>query len=143
MSYSVNSSSTVIVAKVPPHALPATVPLIVTNGVGSCQTNYAYVVSPAAGAGCGSGDYFFPSPAFGARGNFAYCMELAGTVKIRVYNAIGDLATKVEDSKSSGLQLSTINTARLASGVYLYIMEKDYGNGNVSRAGVKKFVVKH
>lgn len=143
LSYSVNASSTVIIAKVPPHAGLAVVPLVVTNSVGTCQANYSYVNAPASGANCGSDDFFFPSPVAGARGNFAYCMALQGTVKIRVYNAIGDLATKVEDSKSSGAQLSTINTERLASGVYLYIMEKDYGSGNVNRSGVKKFVVKH
>lgn len=143
LSYSVNSSSTVIIAKVPPRAGVASVPLVVTNSVGTCQTTYAYVASPGSGASCGEDDYFFPSPATGARGNFSYCMQLPGTVKIRVYNTIGDVATKVEDSKSSGEQLSTINTARLASGVYLYVMEKDYGNGNVNRSRVKKFVVKH
>lgn len=143
MSYSVNASSTVIIAKVPPHAAVAVVPLVVTNSVGTCQTNYAYVSSPAAGASCGADDYFFPSPAVGARGNFAYCMHQPGSVRIRVYNAIGDLATKVEDAKGAGQQLSTINTTRLASGVYLYLMEKDYGNGVISRSGVKKFVVRH
>ncbi len=143
LSYSVNSSSTVIIAKVPPHAALALVPLVVTNSIGTCQTNYAYVASPALGAACGSDDYFFPSPVFGAKGNFAYCMAQAGTVRIRVYNAIGDIATTVEDTKAAGQQLSTVNTARLASGVYLYLMEKDYGNGVISRTGVKKFVVKH
>ncbi|MDD5301823.1 MAG: IPT/TIG domain-containing protein [Elusimicrobia bacterium] len=148
VSYEVNSSSTVIIAMVPRHPLGGAltlgqVALTVTNNQGSCSTAYSYVASPGTGASCGSDDYFFPSPATGSKGNFAYCMALPGTVRIRVYNTIGDLATKVEDPKGSGQQLSTINTARLASGVYLYLMEKDYGGGNVTRTGAKKFVVKH
>lgn len=143
LSYSVNASSTVIIAKVPPRGSLAAVALVVTNSVGTCQTNYSYVASPGTGASCGADDFFFPSPATGARGTFSYCMAQPGTVRIRVYNTIGDLATKVEDVKAAGAQLSTVNTNRLASGVYLYIMEKDYGNGTVDRARVKKFVVKH
>lgn len=148
VSYEVDASSTVIIAMVPRHPLVGTltlgqVALTVTNNQGSCSTPYSYVASPGMGASCGSDDFFFPSPATGAKGNFAYCMALPGTAKIRVYNAIGDLATKVEDPKGSGEQLSTINTGRLAPGVYLYIMEKDYGNGKVTRSSVKKFVVKH
>lgn len=143
LAYSVNASSTVITATVPPRAGVAVVALVVTNSVGTCQTNYSYVAAPATGADCGSDDFFFPSPATGARGNFSYCMALAGTARIRVYNAVGDIATKVDDLKAAGASLSTVNTARLAPGVYLYVIEKDYGSGNVSRSGVKKFVVKH
>ncbi|PIR15071.1 MAG: hypothetical protein COV48_16410 [Elusimicrobia bacterium CG11_big_fil_rev_8_21_14_0_20_64_6] len=143
LSYSVNASSTVIIAKVPAHVGLAVVPLVVTNTVGTCQANYSYVASPATGANCGTDDFFFPSPATGSRGKFSYCMALPGTVRIRVYNTIGDIATKVEDNKDAGAQLSTINTARLAPGVYLYLLEKDYGGGNVNRSGVKKFVVRH
>lgn len=86
---------------------------------------------------------FYPSPATGAVGTFAYCMDSAGSVKIRVYNVIGDLAVKVDDTKPAGAATSTIDTARLAPGVYLYILERDYGAGNKARSRVKKFVVKH
>lgn len=91
--------------------------------------------------GCTDG-LFYPSPATGAVGTFSYCMVDAGTVKIRVYNAIGDLAVKVDDTKSSGQHTSTINTARLAPGVYFYILERNYNNGDKARSKVKKFVVK-
>lgn len=85
---------------------------------------------------------FYPSPATGAVGTFAYCMDSAGSVKIRVYNVIGDLAVKVDDTKPAGAATSTIDTARLAPGVYLYILERDYGAGNKARSRVKKFAVK-
>lgn len=87
--------------------------------------------------------YFYPSPATGRTGTFAYCMASPGRVRINVYNVIGDLASKIEDQKQAGNQLSTMDTSRLAPGVYLYIVERDYGNGNIVRSGVKKFVVKH
>lgn len=148
VSYTVNASSTQIIATVPRHPLsgsltPSKVAVTVFNNQGSCSTQYSYVASPGAGGNCGSDDYFFPSPVSGPIGTFAYCLLQPATVRIRVYNAIGDLATKVEDVKSSGSQLSTINTARLATGVYLYLLEKDYGGGAVTRSGAKKFVVKH
>ncbi|PIR19531.1 MAG: hypothetical protein COV48_01485, partial [Elusimicrobia bacterium CG11_big_fil_rev_8_21_14_0_20_64_6] len=76
-------------------------------------------------------------------GTFSYCMDSAGDVKIRVYNVIGDLAVKIDDTKAAGQQTSTINTGRLAPGVYLYILERTYTGGTKTRSKVKKFVVKH
>jgi hypothetical protein len=70
-------------------------------------------------------------------------MDHAGTTRVNVYNAIGDIAAKLEDAKPAGAQLSTLNTSRLAPGVYFYILGKDYGGGNSVRSGVKKFVVRH
>ncbi|UPT76032.1 MAG: T9SS type A sorting domain-containing protein [Elusimicrobiota bacterium] len=64
-----------------------------------------------------------------------------GTVKIKVYNVIGDLVSKIEDNKSAGQQTSTMNTGRLAPGVYLYTLERDYGTHQV-KSRVKKFAVK-
>ena len=114
------------------------------------QSNAAGVLSfalPTGGAapftpGCSDGN-FYPSPATGATGTFAYCMDTAGDVKIRVYNAIGDLAVKVDDSRSAGAQTSTIDTGRLAPGVYFYTLERNYAGGNKSRSKVKKFAVQH
>lgn len=92
--------------------------------------------------GCSDG-LFYPSPATGATGSFSYCMESAGTVNIRVYNVIGDLAAKIEDTKVAGQYTSTLDTSRLAPGVYLYILERNYNGGNKTRSKVKKFVVQH
>jgi hypothetical protein len=93
-------------------------------------------------SGCTDGN-FYPSPATGATGTFAYCMEYAGDVKIRVYNAIGDLAVKIDDIKSAGSQESTIDTGKLAPGVYLYVLERKYNGGSIARSKVKKFAVQH
>jgi hypothetical protein len=146
-SYTVNAASTVITAVTPRHPLvgaltagPVTLGVVTTAG--TCTAAYTYVLSPLVGGACVD-EYFFPSPVTGAVGNFAYCMASAGTVRIKVYNAIGDLVTKVEDTKGAGAQLSQINTARLASGVYLYRLEKDYGGGNSVTSKVKKFTVRH
>ncbi len=137
LSYKVNTASTVVTAITPAHSL-GSVPLVVKAITGTCSpTTYNYVV-----AACGK-DRFFPSPATGATASFAYCMALPGTVKIRVYNVVGDLVAKLEDARAGGPQLSQLNTARLAPGVYLYRLEKDYGGGNTTTSDVKKFVVKH
>ena len=147
-TYTVNTSSTVIIATAPRHPLTGAlvtglVPFRVTTSVGTCSTNYTYLFAPATSTGVCGDQFFFPSPATGATGTFAYCMEGAGTARVRVYNVIGDIVARLEDAKAMGPQLSTLNTARLAPGVYLYILERDYGDGNVVRSPVKKFVVKH
>jgi hypothetical protein len=102
--------------------------------------------APAAGGGgpnvCGGADLIFPSPATGPTAQFAYCMALDGDVTIRVYNAIGDLVAKVDDTKPAGSAVSTLNTARLAPGVYLYRIQKNYSDGSKDKPSVKKFVVK-
>jgi hypothetical protein len=90
---------------------------------------------------CSAIDMIVPSPVTGATAQFSYCMDQPGTIKIRVYNAAGDLVAKIEDSKQSGAQLSKLNTARLAPGVYYYFLEKHYGGGTEFRGGVSKFVV--
>jgi hypothetical protein len=146
-NYSVNATSTVIIAVAPGHSLigllaAGTVPLTVTTGAGSCSTPYGIVLAPVAAVACGE-DFFYPSPATGAVGTFAYCMDFPGTARVRVYNAIGDIVAKLEDVKQSGAQLSTLNTARLGPGVYLYVLEKDYGSGDSVHSPMQKFVVKH
>jgi len=147
-SYATNASSTVLTATTPRHPLagPLTagvVPLTVTVNAGTCSANYTYVAAPTTTGGACGDDFFFPSPATGATAQFAYCMAMSGTARIRVYNAVGDLVAKIVDNKPAGAQLSQLNTARLAPGVYLYRLEKDYGGGNTAVSKVNKFVVKH
>jgi hypothetical protein len=147
-TYTVNGSSTVITATVPRHPLvglltTGSVPFRVTTGNGTCSATYNYVLAPTVSGNCGGEDYFFPSPATGDTGNFAYCMAMPGTVRIRIYNAIGDLAAKIDESQPAGDRHSVLNTGRLATGIYLYRLEKDYGGGNAAQSRVKKFVVQH
>ena len=123
--------------------MPGIVPLTVTTSSGTCSGSYAYTLTPSAVPGTCGEDFFYPSPATGAIGTFAYCMDGAGTARFRIYNVIGDLVSKLEDTRATGPATSSLNTQRLAPGVYLYFLEKDYGNGNVFHSGVKKFVVKH
>jgi len=146
--YSANASSTVITAVSPRHPLTGaltagSVPLTVTGLTGACSTTYRYAVEPLMASGACGEDFFYPSPATGATAEFAYCMNLSGTAKIRIYNVIGDLAAKLEHTGASGPQSATLNTSKLAPGVYLYRLEKDYVNGTSSTSSVKKFVVKH
>jgi hypothetical protein len=146
-SYTVNSASK-LTAVAPRHPVAGALalgkaPLSVTNNQGTCTTPFAYVYSPTTGSGSCGDDFFFPMPATGSRGNFAYCMAVAGSVQIKVYNVVGDVATTLDDTKAAGAQISEINTQRLAPGVYLYTTVKTYNDGTVARSGVKKFTVRH
>ena len=98
---------------------------------------------PVAPNACSSGDLLFPSPATGSSAQIRYCMDQQGTVVIKVYNAIGDIAAKISEAKPSGAQTSTLNTGRLAPGVYFFIVEKHYGGGVVNKDAVIKFGVVH
>lgn len=147
-SYSSNASSTVITAVSPRHPLAGplaagTVPLTVITHTGSCSINYIYAAAPTTATGACGEDFFFPSPATAATAQFAYCMASSGKAKIRVYNAIGDLAVKIEEYRSAGAHSATLNTGRLAPGVYLYRIEKNYDDGTSSTSPLKKFAVKH
>jgi hypothetical protein len=137
--------TTSITAVTPANAASSVI-LTVKAAGGSCTSAFNYVVAPVGGGpgpvACGT-DYFFPSPNPGPIGTFAYCMDHPGTARFRVYNAIGDLVARVVDSKPAGASLSTLNTARLAPGVYMYVTEKEYGGGVTVHLPVKKFVVKH
>lgn len=115
---------------------------VTQSGAGSMLFVFPVAGPGVFSPGCSDG-LFYPSPATGPVGTFSYCMQAAGTVKIRVYNAIGDLAVRVDDSRPSGQHTSTIDTGRLAPGVYFYVLERDYNNGDKARSKVKKFVVKH
>ena len=146
-SYTVNASSTVITAVSPRHPLTgpltaATVALTVMSHAGSCSANYNYVLAPITDTGACGEDFFFPSPATGATANFAYCMALPGTAHVRVYNAVGDLAAKLDAASSAGPQLLLLKTSKLAPGVYLYILEKKYDDGTSVKSNVQKFAVK-
>lgn len=147
-SYTTNASSTVITAVSPRHPLAGpltigTVPLTVTGLTSTCSSTYLYTLAPLTGTGGCAEDTFFPSPATGSTAQFAYCMARPGTAEIRVYNIIGDIVFKSEDDRGAGAHSVVLNTARLAPGVYLYRIEKNYDNGTSTTSSVKKFVVKH
>ncbi len=115
---------------------------VTQSGAGVMTFDFPFANGGPTGSNCTAGN-FYPSPATGRVGTFSYCMELAGNVKIQVWNVIGDLASKIEDVKPAGSQTSTMDTARLAPGIYLYVLERSYVNGQTTRSNVKKFVVKH
>lgn len=113
------------------------------SGAGIMRINFPGGVGAAPGSpnACAQGDRIFPSPANGQSAKIAYCMETSGTAVIRVYNAIGDIAAKVEEPKGAGSQTSPLNTGRLAPGVYFFMVEKRYTGGAVSHGAAKKFAV--
>ncbi len=121
----------------------SSVTLTVKAGGGSCTSTYIFAVAGAGNGGACGAEFFYPSPATGPTGTFQYCMSYPGTMRVRVYNSIGDIVAKVEDATAAGGQSAHLNTSRLAPGVYLYLLDKDYGGGNVVHLPVQKFVVKH
>jgi len=86
--------------------------------------------------------YVFPSPAHQTAG-VAYTMAESGTVRIRVYNAAGALVDFIDEAKPEGTQSTIITTARMAPGVYFYLLERRYGSGRLDRISTHKFVVTH
>lgn len=99
--------------------------------------------APATAGGPSAGDqvsYVYPSPAVGAA-SIAYAMAESGTVRIRVYNAAGQLVDSLEESKPAGSQRTAITTAKLAPGVYFYLLERHYASGTTNNIGPRKFVV--
>jgi hypothetical protein len=141
MSYIVNAGSTVVTAIAPAQA-GGTVQLSIATSSGTCSQSYFYAAFLNSATACGP-DIFYPSPATGATATFAYCMNYAGRAVVRVYNSVGDLVSRLDAAKPSGAQTSTLNTGRLAPGVYVYKLDKEYGNGDTDHSPVKKFVVKH
>lgn len=86
--------------------------------------------------------FAFPAPAHDLA-NIGYTMASAGTVKIRVYNEAGQLVTTIEEAKPAGVQASVLTTARLAPGVYYYLLARTYDAGGSDKADMRKFVVVH
>ncbi len=87
------------------------------------------------------GSYIAPEPVTGTTGTLAYWMANSGTVKIRIFNAIGQLVCTQQETKSAGAQTSTLNFAGYAPGVYLYLINMNYDSGGADSVPVSKFLV--
>ena len=87
--------------------------------------------------------YVFPSPTVGNSAGIAYYMLVSGTVKIRIYNEIGDLVDTIVDSKSSGAQASRVTVGSMAPGVYYYLITMEYDDGTAEKYSTRKFAVTH
>jgi len=136
-------SNTQITAISPAQAAGPAVDVVVSRLSGNADAgDYTFFAPPALNAP-GPGSYIYPSPANGPTANIVYTMAESGAVEIRVYNEVGNLVTRLEDTKPAGVQMSTIHTDRLAPGVYFYILNVNYASGNSDKHNLKKFVVKH
>ena len=139
------SSNTMIIAKTPAH-IAGIVDVIVTNTIGAslavAADRFTYFVLPDNSSG-DCDPYIFPSPTEGSTAGLVYCMVSPGVASIRVYNEIGVLVSKVEESKLAGPQGSTINVDKLATGVYYYILNITYDDGTTKKHPKRKFAVNH
>jgi hypothetical protein len=77
----------------------------------------------------GGNPYVAPNPSNGDTVRFIYTMAEAGTAKIKVWNAWGNLAASLSDLRSAGLQSSALNVNSFAPGHYFYRVELAYGSG--------------
>ncbi len=77
----------------------------------------------------GGNPYVSPNPTNGGSVQFVYTMAQSGTANIKVWNAWGNLAATISDSKAAGLQSSVLNVDSFAPGHYFYRVELDYGQG--------------
>jgi hypothetical protein len=91
---------------------------------GACPTPVSTPPAPV-----GGDPYVSPNPTQGGTVRFVYTMAGAGTAKIKVWNAWGNLAASLSDPKGAGLQSSTLNVSSFAPGHYFYRVELDYGSG--------------
>ena len=139
-SYVVNSD-TKITAKTKAHDV-GPVDVIVMNPSGFSLTvsagTYTYMLSAPVSGGS---SYIYPSPSTGGTVNINYFMDGPGIVKIRVYSITGKLVDNLEESKLDGAQRSSLTVGNLAPGVYFYMMNMNYDNGDIRKFAKHKFVV--
>jgi hypothetical protein len=90
----------------------------------------------------GGNPYVSPNPSNGDTVQFVYTMAEAGTAKITIWNAWGNLAASLSDSKAAGLQSSTLNVSSFAPGHYFYRVELDYGSGRADTFKTQVLAVK-
>jgi len=112
-------------------------PSVLVTTASSAATPPATTGGPSTGA---DETFVYPSPAVAAA-TIAYTMAESGTVTIRVYNAAGQLVDFLEETKPAGSQRTAISTAKLAPGVYFYLLERHYASGHSNNIGPRKFVV--
>jgi hypothetical protein len=86
--------------------------------------------APPPSVGPSQAPFFYPEPASGDYVNFAYDMREAGTMKLRVWNAGGNLAATLNDRKGVGNQISYLPIANFAPGHYFYQVTLAYDSGD-------------
>lgn len=115
-------------------------PVLLNNGF-VAATPPAVVTSGPPGSAGKDGSYIYPSPSRGDTARIVYTMEEAGTVKVRIYNAGGNLVVVLDEPKPAGLQTTTVTVSRLSPGVYFYLLEREYASSSGQKIGPRKFVV--
>ncbi|HVM33226.1 MAG TPA: sugar-binding protein [bacterium] len=95
---------------------------------GACPTPVSTPPLPT-----GGDPYAAPNPTNGGNVRIVYDMGGAGTAKIKVWNAWGNLVATLSEPKAAGLQSSLLNVSSFAPGHYFYRVELDYGSGRADR----------
>lgn len=74
--------------------------------------------------------FFYPEPASGDFVNLAYDMREAGEMKLKVWNAAGNLVATLDERKGAGNQISYLPISSFAPGHYFYQVTLVYDSGN-------------
>ena len=74
--------------------------------------------------------YVYPNPTSGGNVKFVYQMAESGKASIKVWNAWGNLAATINESKPPGLASSSLDVSSFAPGHYLYRIILNYNSGH-------------
>lgn len=91
----------------------------------------------------GSGDsYVAPNPVRDGRCDLVYEMAKPGTARIRLFQASGDQVGRASFvNGGSGTMRSPLDLRAYAPGIYFYILELAYDDGNKEKLPLRKFIV--
>jgi hypothetical protein len=106
------------------------------NLTGACPTPVATPPAPT------SQPYVYANPTSGPLVTFVYTMAQSGKASIKVWNAWGNLAAAIDDSKAAGLGSSTLDVRSFAPGHYFYRIELDYDSGQKDEYKTQVLAVK-
>jgi hypothetical protein len=102
----------------------------------ACPTPIATPPAPA------DQPYVYPNPTSGGAVKFVYRMAESGKADIKVWNAWGNLAATINDSKPAGQASSTLDTSSFAPGHYLYRIVLNYDSGHKDEYPTQVLAVK-
>lgn len=85
--------------------------------------------------------YIFPSPVKGDQASVAYFMAESGTLTLKIWNRIGEMAAQVTDHRPAGVQATSFNVSGFAPGVYFFAVKLDYDSGRSEKPQTGKFAV--
>ena len=85
--------------------------------------------------------FVYPSPVKGDQASVAYDMAESGTMTLKIFNRIGELASQVSEHQLAGVQATSFNVSGFAPGVYFFTVTLNYDSGRSEKPQTGKFAV--